>query len=338
MIFRNISLKPYNTFGLDYKADSLLTIDSVEEAVSFFRKRGKNDKPFLILGDGSNILFTEDYDGTIIRPDFGRIRIENQDNEYVIISAGAGIEWDKFVEWTVDQGYGGLENLSLIPGRVGAAPVQNIGAYGAEVKDTIIMVKTVSATYGLERLFSNHECGFGYRNSVFRNAEKGKYLITEVYFKLGKNPLFKLDYGPLKEKVMKSGGPTLRNIRAAVINIRRNKLPDPAVIGNAGSFFRNPLVSLSVAEILKKDNPQMPCYDDSSGRKKLAAAWLIDQCGWKGKRIDDAGIHEKQALVLVNHGNATGREIYELSEKIRESVSARFGILLEREVEIVGTI
>jgi len=338
MIFRNISLKPYNTFGIDYKADCLVTIGSVREAVSFFKERGKSNEDLLIIGEGSNILFTGDFNGTILRPDIGGIKIEKKENENVIISAGAGIHWDSLVEWSVARDLGGLENLSLIPGRVGAAPIQNVGAYGAEVKDTITEVKTISVTDGSKRVFSNEECGFGYRTSVFKNSEKGKYLVTRVYFKLKIEPSLNLNYGSLKVEVNKLGKQTLRNVRSAVINIRRNKLPDPLLIGNAGSFFRNPVVTREFAELLKTDYPLMPVFEDPSGEKKLAAGWLIEQCGWKGKRFGDAGVHYRQALVLVNHGNATGKEIYELSEKIRESVAERFGIVLEREVEVAEPI
>lgn len=338
IIKKNISLKPYNTFGLDYKANSLTTIVSEEEAMSFFRSRECHDKPVLIIGEGSNLLFTEDFNGTILRTDIGEINVEEADSENVIISAGAGINWDRFVEWTVEKGYCGLENLSLIPGCVGAAPVQNIGAYGSEIRDTVLRVNTVSTSDGFVRSFSNDECGFGYRNSVFKGAEKGKYLVTRVFFKLKLNPELNLEYGSVKEEVEKLGDSTLRNVRNAVINIRRNKLPDPSMIGNAGSFFRNPVVSRSTAGILKHDHPGMPYYEDPSGGKKLAAGWLIEQCGWKGRRIGDAGVHDRQALVLVNHGNATGKEIYDLSEQVRESVMKRFGVVLEREVEIVGAI
>jgi UDP-N-acetylmuramate dehydrogenase len=337
MIFNNISLKPYNTFGLDYKVDFLISVNSENEIVSFYKTREKSTRYPLIIGEGSNILFTGDFDGTIIHADIGGIKIETQDNENVLISAGAGVTWDQLVEWSVNKGLGGLENLSLIPGRVGAAPIQNIGAYGAEVKDTIVKVRTISTFDGSRRIFSNEECGFSYRNSVFKTTEKGRYLVTRVYFRLKLNPVFNLDYGHLKEEVTKIGNPTLRNVRNAVINIRRNKLPDPRVLGNAGSFFRNPVVSRSVAQILKKNFPEMPVYEDPSGENKLAAGWLIEQCGWKGRKIGDAGVYDKQALILINYGNATGKEIYDLSEEIRESVLKRFGIVLEREVEVIGT-
>ena len=290
------------------------------------------------MGSGSNILFTSDFKGIILCPEIGGIKIEEQDQENVLISAGAGVNWDNLVEWTVNKGFGGLENLSLIPGLVGATPVQNIGAYGVEVKDTIEKVRAVSIEDGAIAEFNNNDCRFEYRNSIFKGKIKGKYLVTRVYYRLTSNPLLKLDYGSLNDEIKKLGDVTLKNVRQAVINIRRSKLPDPKIIGNAGSFFKNPVVSSSAAENLKKMYPQMPAYKDQSGGIKLAAGWLIDQCGWKGKRIGDAGVHDKQALVLVNLGKANGKEIYNLSEEIKKSVWEKFSIELEREVEVVGTI
>jgi len=337
-VYKNISLKKYNTFGLDYKAHCMILIGNEKEAIALFRGEISWKKPLLIMGNGSNILFTSDFKGTILCPEFGGIKVEKQDQENIIISAGAGVNWDNLVEWTVNKGIGGLENLSLIPGLVGATPVQNIGAYGSEVKDTIVKVKTICIGDGSIRIFSNNECEFGYRNSIFKKTEKGKYLVTRVYYKLSVKPLLNLNYDSLHEEVNKLGSATLNNVRQAVINIRRSKLPDPEIIGNAGSFFKNPVVSRTAAENLKKRYPQMPVNEDHSGGIKLAAGWLIDQCGWKGKRIGDAGVHDKQALVLVNHGKATGKEIYNLSESIKKSVQEKFGIELEREVEVVGTI
>jgi UDP-N-acetylmuramate dehydrogenase len=338
MIFRNVSLKTFNTFGLDYKADCMIHIRTEKEAITLFKGKTDWKKPLLILGSGSNILFTSDFKGTIIYPEFDGIKVEDQDRVKVIISVGAGVNWDDLVEWTVNNGFGGLENLSLIPGKVGATPVQNIGAYGVEVKDTIDKVRTVSTDDGSIAEFSNADCRFGYRNSIFKNELKGKYLVTRVYYKLTTKPLLKLDYGSLNDEIKSLGEVTLKNVRQAVINIRRSKLPDPYIVGNAGSFFKNPVISSSVAADLKKSYPRMPVYEDQSAGTKLAAGWIIDQCGWKGKRIGDAGVHDKQALVLVNHGKATGKEIYDLSEAIKKSVKENFGVELEREVEVIGTI
>lgn len=336
MIIRNISLRPYNTFGLNYKADYLIPITNVQEAIDFFTGRKQYKKPFLILGEGSNILFINDFRGTILIPKIEGIAIEEQHGYDVIISAGAGVNWDNFVEWCVNKGYGGIENLSLIPGTVGASPIQNIGAYGMEAKDSVLKVTAISTEDGSMTEFSNDECRFGYRDSIFKKELKGKYLIVKVYFRLNTNPVLNSGYDFLKDETLRLGGETLENIRQAVINIRRGKLPDPEILGNAGSFFKNPVVSNTVADNLRLRYPFLPAFHDKSGGVKLAAGWMIEQCGWKGKRIGDAGVHDKQALVLVNHGTATGREIFDLSEKIRTSVLEKFGIELQREVEVIG--
>jgi len=335
VISRNISLKPYNTFGLDYKADCLVTIESETEAASFFRDKTFCHEPLLIIGEGSNILFTGDFKGTVIFSRIEEIKVEDKHPRYIIVSVGAGVKWDYFVEWCVSNGYGGVENLSLIPGLTGAAPVQNIGAYGMEVKETITKVKTISIANGSVREFSNEECMFGYRDSIFKRYLKNKFLVTKVFFKLSTIPSFKLDYGILKKEVLKLGEVNLANVRQAVINIRSRNLPDPRIFGNAGSFFKNPVVSMTEANKIIRKYPDIPNYHDDSGGIKLAAGWMIEQCGWKGKRMGDAGIHDRQALVLVNYGNATGRELLALSEKVRQSVQEKFGILLEREVEVI---
>lgn len=339
-IFTNASLKKYNTFGLNYTADCIIHIRSRKEAKEIFDGTMSWQKPLLIVGEGSNILFTDDFKGTILYPDIRGIKIEDKDYNpgKVLVSAGAGVKWDDFVEWTVNMGFGGAENLSLIPGKVGATPVQNIGAYGVEVNNLIVKAEAISTIDGSIRIFTNEECGFGYRNSTFKNSEKGKYLITRVFYCLRTSPVFDLSYESLKDEVNKLGGVTLRNVRQAIISIRRSKLPDPEFVGNAGSFFKNSIVLDSVAEHLKKNYPNMPLYADRPGYKKLASGWLIDHCGWKGKRRGDAGVHEKQALVIINYGKASGKEIYELSEEIRNSVFQKFGVDMEREAEVIGTI
>ncbi len=334
-ILENISLKQYNTFGMDYKASCIVSIRTEKEAISLFSRPERLKAPLLVLGGGSNILFTGDFKGTIIHPEIGNVKIEKMDAGNVMVSAGSGIPWDRFVEWSVARGLYGIENLSLIPGHVGAVPVQNIGAYGVEVKDTIESVRTISMTDGIVRIFTNKECEFKYRDSIFKNKEKGRYLVTRVFFRLTTNPYFKLDYGSLKEEVEKTGKPSLRAIREAVMSIRRKKLPDPSVTGNAGSFFKNPVIKPDTAEELKKIYPGIPCHKEPSGDIKLAAAWLIDQCGWKGKREGGAGVHENQPLVLVNYGDASGKEVYDLSEMIKASVFRKFRIMLEREVEVI---
>ncbi len=334
-ICRNTSLKPYNTFGLHYIAGTLIHIRTEKEAKELFKGELPWKRPLLILGGGSNLLFTKDFKGTIVYPGFRRIKIEEQDGEHLTVSAGAGVKWDGFVEWCVEMGFSGVENLSGIPGNVGAVPVQNIGAYGVEAGDSITRVRTISISDGKIKVFSNDECHFGYRSSIFKTTEKGRYMVTRVYFRLSINHNPNLSYGSLKEEVGKMGRPTLKNTRRAVLGIRQSKLPDPEVTGNAGSFFKNPVVNITTAGKLSKAFPGIPVHDDPSGNKKLAAGWLIEQCGWKGIRIGDAGVHEKQALVLVNHGNASGKEIFDLSEEIRKSVLKKFGIELEREVEVI---
>lgn len=338
LVCKNISLKRYNTFGLDYKAECLIRLSSIRSTVSLLRKENLIKKPLLIVGSGSNLLFTDNFNGTIIKSEFSGIKIEEETADTVLISAGSGVNWDKLVEWCVNKGFGGLENLSLIPGTAGASAIQNIGAYGAEAGNVIEKVKAVSVEDGSLAEFSNSECRFGYRSSTFKNGLKGKYLIIKVYYRLTINPVLKLDYGSLNEEIKKLGEPSLSNIRDAVINIRRSKLPDPDLIGNAGSFFKNPVVTDKQAMRLLKMFPDMPQYTDVPGFKKLAAGWMIDKCGWKGRRIGDAGVHDKQALVIVNYGKATGKEIYELSELVKRSVSDKFGVNLEREVEVIGVI
>jgi UDP-N-acetylmuramate dehydrogenase len=337
-IYRNISLKKYNTFGLDYKADRVINLYTEEDAQEFVRKELPLEKPLLILGAGSNILFTDDFNGTILHPCLSGIMIEKDYDDHTIVSACAGVVWDDMVEWCVEKGLHGLENLSLIPGLVGATPVQNIGAYGVEVSDTIESVRAINLTHGSCRVFGGTECEFGYRDSIFKNREKGKWLITGVSYRLTNIQSVNLSYGSLKEEVFKLGSETPGNIRKAVINIRQRKLPDPALIGNAGSFFKNPVVESSLASALKEVYPDIPVYNSESVGTKLAAAWLIDKCGWRGRRKGDAGVHEKQALVIVNYGNATGKNIFDLSEEIRKSVQENFGVALEREVEVIGPI
>ena len=335
MIYENISLKKYNTFGLNVKADRLVTFKHEENAVHFFEQNKGIDQKLMILGGGSNLLFTGDFHGTLIHPGMEGITLEGKTGNDVIISAGAGVVWDKLVESTVNKGLGGLENLSYIPGLVGAVPVQNIGAYGAEVSSTIEKVRAISVSDGTLREFSPGECRFGYRDSVFKRELRGKYLITLVYFRLSTKPKLSLEYGSLRDELNKMGSTSLGNVRKTVISSRVAKLPDPSLIGNAGSFFKNPVVSVAVAEEIRAKNPKIPFFKDPSGGIKFAAGWLIEQCGWKGKRIGDAGVHDRQALVIVNYGNATGQELFELSEKVRTSVAEKFGITLEREVEII---
>jgi UDP-N-acetylmuramate dehydrogenase len=334
-IEENVSLKNYNTFRLEYIADCIIHLFTINATIDLFRKEYRWKEPMFILGSGSNLLFRGDFRGTILHPRFGGINIEWENNDHVLISAGAGINWDDLVEWTVENGLSGLENLSLIPGCVGASPVQNIGAYGREVRETIEKVETIRISDGTLTEFSNPDCQFRYRYSIFKGSEKGKYLVTRVFFRLSRKPDLMLDYGMLRDEVKKLGADSLHNVRKAVINIRRNKLPDPDHTGNAGSFFKNPVIPEAQVLQIKRKYPMMPAFLESEGMIKVPAAWLIEQCGWKGKRIGNAGVHEKHALILINLGNATGDDIFLLSEEIRKSVREKFDIELEREVEII---
>ncbi|HOK25747.1 MAG TPA: UDP-N-acetylmuramate dehydrogenase, partial [Bacteroidales bacterium] len=335
MVARNVSLRNLNTFGLDYRADYLVTVSSESEILQFLNSEFGNIRPLLIIGAGSNILFVNDFHGIILRPDIKNIYVEDENSGRVIVSAGSGIKWDDFVRWAVNRNLWGIENLSYIPGTVGATPVQNIGAYGEEVKDHIYEVRAISLEDGSVKSFSKGECHFGYRDSIFKNKLKGKYIITRVFYELERSREPNLSYGVLKDEVLNSGEITLESIREAVIRIRKSKLPEPETLGNAGSFFKNPVVDAVTAEIMKSKYPSMPVFPHNGRRMKISAGWLIEQCGWKGKRHGNAGVFEKQALVIVNYGKATGEEILRLSEMIQKSVHEKFGIILEREVEVV---
>lgn len=294
--------------------------------------------PVLILGGGSNLLFVSDFDGLVLYPNIPGILPEKEDASHVWVRAGAGVEWDDLVEFTVGKGWGGIENLSLIPGKVGAAPVQNIGAYGQEAADTIVSVSGIDLRNGNEWEINASDCRFAYRNSIFKQELKGKFLVTSVLFKLGKFPQLNLSYEGVARMLDGISEPTVSDVRNVIVDIRRSKLPDPAVIGNAGSFFKNPVVESDLASRLSESHPSMPQYAVGDvGKVKLSAGWLIDQCGWKGATRGGAGVHEKHALVLVNRGEGTGKEIYDLSEEIRQSVRLRFGVDLEREVLVIGS-
>jgi UDP-N-acetylmuramate dehydrogenase len=337
MKFRaNISLKPYTTFGVEANAALFAELNSKADLPELLAGTTKQ-LPMMILGEGSNVLFVNDYPGLIIRNNLSGIQILHEDDDHCLLEVAAGVNWPYLVDHTVNRGWGGLENLSLIPGKVGAAPIQNIGAYGVELKETLVEVEVFEPRTGAMKRFSNAECDFGYRTSVFKTVSKGQFIITGITLKLSKKPQLNLSYAPLKKFFE---GHSLKDISVkevgeAVKQIRRSKLPDPDEIGNAGSFFKNPVVHASQAENLKKDFSDIPVYPLDPDNVKVAAGWLIEKGGWKGKRFGDAGVHEKQALVLVNYGNAVGKEIFDLSEKIRFDVEKKFGILLEREVTVV---
>lgn len=336
--FKNINLKPYNSFGVEVQADRLIEFDSYDDLHTLL----ENDKSILagswgVLSGGNNTLFVNEFKGALLHPVSKNIEIEEDGSEWVIVRVEAGVEWDEFVQWSVEKELWGLENLSLIPGYVGATPIQNIGAYGAEVKDSIVSIEMLCADTLNKLVLANEYCSFGYRDSIFKNTLKGRVVITSVRFKLSKIANPRLEYGALFEEVEKLGSATLQNIRSAVINIRQSKLPETKILGNAGSFFKNPVVDRSVAEKLKTEYPEMPVYElpDQPEQVKLAAGWLIEKCEFKGKRYKNAGVHSEQALVLVNHGGATGEEIMELANMIMKNVKKRFGVEISPEINIL---
>ena len=335
-IEQNIDLAPYNSFGVSVTAARYAEVDSAEQAAWLFAQPEITTSQWMPLGNGCNVLFTGDYNGTIVRVSDTSILLESEDEQSATLRVGGGVEWDDMVEWCVNHNLWGVENLSLIPGTVGACPVQNIGAYGAEAADTIIGVVIWDVNEGRVRELSPEECNFGYRESVFKHELKGRALVLAVRFRLSKSANPRLDYGDVRAKVEALGGPTLRNIRTAIVEIRRAKLPDHKKVGNAGSFFKNPVVEASVAERIKAEWPDAPTYPAAEqGKVKLAAGWLIDKCGWKGGRLGRAGVHDRQALVLINLGGATAQEVITLAETIRKDVASKFGVDISPEVNIV---
>ena len=336
-IQENISLKNYNTFGVEAKAHYFAEVHDLHELKYATEFAKINHIKILFLGGGSNLLFTQDFDGLVIKLNLKGISEEILDENHVLVSAKAGENWHEFVMYCVERGLGGIENLSLIPGTVGAAPMQNIGAYGVEIKDTFDRLEAVDIATGVKRIFTNADCRFGYRDSVFKNEEKGQYIISNVLFRLDKNPVFHISYGDIQKTLeqMSVKELTIKAISEAVIKIRRSKLPDPAEIGNAGSFFKNPEIPASQYEALKNEHPDLPGYIINEEIVKVPAGWLIEQCGWKGKRLGNIGVHARQALVLVNYGGGKGIEIKQLAERIQASVEERFGICLHTEVNFV---
>lgn len=330
------SLKAYNTFGIDVKCKYFVESDEEETLRDFVRTYEWVPEEILILGGGSNFLFTEDFEGTVFYPAMKGIEVVKEDGDFAYVRVGAGEVWDDFVAWAVEKGYGGVENLSLIPGHVGAAPVQNVGAYGMEAGDTIYEVEAVRIDSAELVRIDAGVCCFAYRDSIFKKAWKNQYIITRVIFRLSKYPEFRLDYGSIRTELERLGGEvSLKRIREAIIRIRREKLPDVAVLPNAGSFFKNPVVARGMAERLAVQYPELPVYPVDEERRKLAAGWMIEQCGWKGRTLGKAGVHEKQALVLVNRDGADGTEISCLANEIKKSVFLKFGVWLEPEVYVV---
>ena len=331
--FHQISLRGRNSFGVDQRAARLVEFETAEDLRTFFAA-GIPGR-WTVLAGGNNILFTEDYDGVLLTPVARQIALLSDDGDEVRLRVEAGVEWDDLVEWAVERGLWGIENLSLIPGKAGSAPVQNIGAYGCEAKDAIRRVEMYCVETGTVLTLDAAHCGFGYRESVFKHDLKGRVIITAVEIALSHTPRPRLGYGDVEREVEARGGATLRNIREAICSIRRAKLPDPAVLGNAGSFFKNPVVGAAAAERLLAEYPDMPHYPAPEGRVKLAAGWLIDRAGMKGLRKGAVGVHERQALVLVNHGGATGGEVIAFAHEVQERVRGKFGIEIDTEVNIL---
>lgn len=332
--FKEINLAERNSFHVEQRARRLIEFETEEELLAIFR-REQPDR-WMVLSGGNNILFTQDYEGLILSPVSQRIEQLDDSAESIHLRVGAGVEWDDLVAWAVEHDLWGIENLSLIPGKAGAAPVQNIGAYGAEAKDVIRSVRFYDVEADCMRTLTREECAFGYRESIFKQSLKGRTVITEIEIELSKKAAPRLGYGDVEREVERLGGATLRNIREAICSIRRSKLPDTAVLGNAGSFFKNPVVARVVAEELLAQYPEMPHYATADPEQvKLAAGWLIDRAGLKGYREGRVGVHERQALVLVNHGEATGGEVIALARKVQETVKQKFGIEIDTEVNIL---
>ncbi len=339
MIFtENISLLPYNSFGIQASARYFARFASVKELTECLDHiYQQKQKPALILGGGSNLLLTGNVNGWVIKNELRGMKLESEDETYYYVRCHAGENWHSFVQFCIQHNYAGIENLSLIPGNAGASPMQNIGAYGVEIKDVFHELEAWDMEDKRSCLFSLPDCEFGYRESIFKKSAKGRFVILSVLFRLRKVPVFNTSYGAIEQELAKMGVQdiTIRKISEAVIRIRSSKLPNPAIIGNAGSFFKNPVIPKEQFDRLKTGFPSIPGYPVETSGVKVAAGWLIEQCGWKGFRKGDAGCYDKQALVLVNYGKASGAEIYALSESIINSVKEKFGIILEREVNIL---
>lgn len=338
MIQENVSLKNYNTFGVDVNAQFFAEITNLQELQQVLDFARTASLELLFLGGGSNVLLTCDFAGLVIQLNLKGISVAEETEGHVLVTAQAGENWHQFVQFCLSHQYGGLENLSLIPGNVGTSPMQNIGAYGTEIKDCFVHCLVLNLETGNTKVFNHEQCRFGYRDSIFKQEGKGKYVILEVTFRLTtKNHRIRGEYGAIQSELTNAGivNPTIQDVSRAVIAIRRSKLPDPEIIGNAGSFFKNPSIPAAQYDTLKQTFPQIPGYPGGN-LVKVPAGWLIEQCGWKGKQSGNVATHELQALVIVNKtGKATGQEIYDFSERIIESVQEKFGITLEREVNII---
>lgn len=336
MIRKRFSLRHLNTFGFEIHSDFFISIGDEEQLLALWKTNFFERCSPLILGGGSNILFTGDYHGIVVQDCFSGIRTVKEDADFVWLEAGGGEVWHNLVMHAVSNGLGGIENLSLIPGTCGAAPIQNIGAYGVELKDCFEELRAFDLKYGKMVVMNSSECEFGYRDSVFKQAGRGRFFIVGITLKLRKNPALKLEYGDIRQTLesWNIDRPGVADISRAVIHIRQSKLPDPEVIGNCGSFFKNPVVNINLAEALKTEYPDIKTFPAGDDTVKIPAGWLIEKAGWKGFRRGDAGVHEKQALVLVNHGGATGKEVYQLARDIQADIEERFRIKLEMEVNV----
>ena len=336
-IIENYPLLKLNTFGVDVKAKYFVSINTINELIEVTKTNVFKDLQLLILGGGSNILFTKDFDGLVILNNIKGKEIIDQNQKSIFLKIGAGENWHELVMYCVDNGWGGIENLSLIPGNTGTAPMQNIGAYGVEIKETFVELEALEISSGKIVKFNNSDCEFGYRESVFKNKIKNQYIILNITLELMKNPVININYGDVKAilETQNIKNPAIKEVSNAIISIRQSKLPDPKKIGNSGSFFKNPIVSLNQLELIKKKYPNVVNYEINENEFKIAAGWLIEKAEWKGKKFNNYGVHEKQALVLVNYGLANGMEIFDLSEKIILDIKDKFGITLEREVNII---
>ena len=335
MILKNVPLKEFNTFGIQSIAKRFARFSSQDELKEILKER--NDDSLLILGGGSNVLFTKNFDGLVLRNEIKGFEIRAESDDSIIVKSGAGEVWHEFVLNCIDHGFGGIENLSLIPGSVGASPMQNIGAYGVEIKDVFHSLDAYEIKTGNVKSFTHEECQFGYRESVFKRSLKDQFIILSVSFKLSKKHKINSSYGAIDTELAERGilNPTIKDISNAVVAIRSSKLPNPKEIGNAGSFFKNPVVDLAVLAAIQKNHENVPNYSAGEGKVKLAAGWLIEQAGWKGKTISTYGVHKNQALVLVNYSDSLGSDIYALSTSIIDDIRTKFGVELEREVNIL---
>lgn len=335
-IKENLSLKPFNTFSIDVSARYFVVCSTAQEIMNTLQNHEFQELPILILGGGSNILFTGNFDGVVLKPDLQGIAVISETDTTITIEAQAGTVWDEFVNYCVQNNWGGIENLALIPGCVGASPIQNIGAYGVEVKDTFYSLKALELTTCEIKEFLHADCQFGYRDSIFKQAAKNKYIILSVQFVLNKTPKINIKYGAIQQELdaMQVEVPTIQDVYKAICAIRQSKLPDPKEIGNAGSFFKNPYISTELYLTLKQKHPSIIAYFEQD-KWKIAAGWLIEQCGWKGYKNEDVGVHAKQALVLVNYGAAKGADIISLAKQIQTSVFDTFGIEIHPEVNFI---